>query len=44
MTVYNEPDLKTCLECGEEFEPVGNEEFCETCIAYGNLESMDYGG
>jgi predicted amidophosphoribosyltransferase len=37
-------NIKVCPECGEEFEPVDDEDFCEVCMAYGNIESMDYGG
>jgi uncharacterized membrane protein YvbJ len=35
-------EIKVCPECGEEHEEDGD--FCEICEAYGELESMDYGG
>lgn len=34
--------IKTCESCGEEF--YGDEEFCESCVAQGEIEAMDYGG
>jgi len=38
------PTLRTCPICGEEFDSMDGEKFCEVCIVSAGIDIIHYGG